>query len=64
MDLAVTRAVSQLYHGSRYPMSASETRVLEASVRRRIRNGVLGLGCLALTFYLGFIALLVLRSHH
>lgn len=45
-------------------MSASETRVLESSVRRRVRNGALGLACLALAFYLGFIALLVFRSLH
>ena len=34
------------------------------SVKRRIRNGALGLACLALAFYLGFIVLLVSRSHH
>jgi hypothetical protein len=45
-------------------MSASETRVLDASVRRRIRNGALGLGCLALAFYFGFIVLLIHHSHH
>ncbi len=32
--------------------------------RRRIRNTALGLTTLALAFYLGFIALLVFRSHH
>ncbi|HEY2465553.1 MAG TPA: hypothetical protein VGI32_15945 [Steroidobacteraceae bacterium] len=30
----------------------------------RIRNAALGLATLALVFYFGFIALLVLRSHH
>jgi hypothetical protein len=30
----------------------------------RIRNAALGLATLALAFYCGFIALLVLRSHH
>ena len=34
------------------------------SVKRRIRNGALGLAALALAFYLGFIVMLVLRSHH
>ena len=37
-------------------MSAIET--------RRIRNGALGLACVALVFYFGFIALLVYRSRH
>jgi len=45
-------------------MSASETRVLDASVRRRIRNGALGLAGLALVFYFGFIVLLIHHSHH
>ena len=45
-------------------MSADETLVSGASVRRRIRNGALGLACVAIAFYLGFIALLVFRSHH
>jgi hypothetical protein len=44
-------------------MSANDTRVLDAAVKRRIRNGVLGLASLALAFYFGFIALLVYRSH-
>ncbi len=44
-------------------MSASETQILNAAVKRRIRNGVLGLASLALAFYFGFIALLVYRSH-
>jgi hypothetical protein len=44
-------------------MSATGTRVWDASVRRRIRNGALGLACLALLFYFGFIILLVHHSH-
>jgi hypothetical protein len=32
--------------------------------RKRIVKGALGLMSLALVFYFGFIALLVLRSHH
>jgi hypothetical protein len=35
-----------------------------SSVKRRIRYSALGLMTLALAFYLGFIALLVFRSHH
>jgi hypothetical protein len=31
--------------------------------RRRIRNAVIGLTAVALTFYFGFIALAVFRSH-
>ena len=38
--------------------------VPETQVTRRIRNGALGLMSLALAFYLGFIALLIYRSHH
>jgi hypothetical protein len=34
------------------------------SRKLRIRNAALGLGTVALVFYLGFIALLVFRSHH
>jgi uncharacterized membrane protein (DUF485 family) len=45
-------------------MSAVETGVERASVKRRIRNGALALASLALAFYLGFIVLLVFRSHH
>jgi hypothetical protein len=44
-------------------MNATETEVRGQSVRRRIRNGALGLMSLALAFYFGFIALLVYRSH-
>jgi uncharacterized membrane protein (DUF485 family) len=32
--------------------------------RRRIRNAVIGLTCVALAFYFGFIALAVFRSQH
>jgi hypothetical protein len=45
-------------------MSVTETQLRDASVRRRVRNGALGLACLALAFYLGFIVLLVHHSHH
>jgi hypothetical protein len=31
---------------------------------RRLRNSALSLGALALGFYLGFIILLIYRSHH
>jgi hypothetical protein len=39
-------------------------KVTEMQVRRRIRNGALGLMSLALAFYFGIIALLIHRSHH
>ena len=45
-------------------MNATETQDRHPSVRRRIRNGALGLMSLALAFYFGFIALLIYRSHH
>jgi hypothetical protein len=45
-------------------MSAAESQVKEAAIRRRVRNGALGLAALALVFYFGFIALLVHHSHH
>jgi hypothetical protein len=45
-------------------MSASETAVKDGSLRRRVRNGALGLGLVAVALYFGFIALLVYRSHH
>ena len=45
-------------------MSATETEMSSSSLRRRIRKGALGLASLALTFYFGFIVLLVYRSHH
>jgi hypothetical protein len=64
MDLVVTAAVSQLYRGSPDPMSATQGQAKDGAVRRRVRNGALGLGLLALAFYLGFIVLLVSRSHH
>ena len=38
--------------------------VTETQVKRRIRNGALGLMSLALAFYFGIIALLIYRSHH
>jgi hypothetical protein len=38
--------------------------VTETQIKRRIRNGALGLMSLALAFYLGFIAILIYRSHH
>jgi len=45
-------------------MSVTETQVGRPQLRRRIRNGALGLTAVALTFYFGFIVLLVYRSHH
>lgn len=45
-------------------MSTSEARVLQPSLKRRIRNGALGLGTFAVALYFAFIALLVYRSHH
>jgi hypothetical protein len=45
-------------------MSADSTPVRDAAIRRRVRNGALGLATLALAFYFGFIALLVLHSRH
>jgi len=36
----------------------------EVRVKRRIRNGALGLMSLALAFYFGIIALLIHRGHH
>jgi hypothetical protein len=45
-------------------MNVTETQGMRPSVRRRIRNGALGLLSLALAFYFGFIALLIYRSHH
>jgi hypothetical protein len=45
-------------------MSATETQLKDASMKRRVRNGALGLATLALAFYLGFIALLIHHSHH
>jgi hypothetical protein len=45
-------------------VSASDTTVKDASLRRRVRNGALGLGLVAVALYFGFMALLVYRSHH
>jgi hypothetical protein len=45
-------------------MNAAETQGERRSVRRRVRNGALGLMSLALAFYFGIIALLIYRSHH
>jgi hypothetical protein len=64
VDPAVAAAVSQLYRGSRDPMSASGTEVKEVPLRRRVRNGALGLAALALAFYFGIIVLLIHHSHH
>jgi hypothetical protein len=38
--------------------------VSDMQARRRIRNGALVLMSLALAFYVGFIALMIYRSHH
>jgi hypothetical protein len=45
-------------------MNVAETQGERASVRRRVRNGALGLMSVALVFYFGIIALLIYRSHH
>jgi hypothetical protein len=45
-------------------MSASDSAIKDASLKRRVRNGALGLGLVAVALYFGFIALLVYRSHH
>ena len=45
-------------------MSVTETQLKDASMKRRVRNGALGLATLALAFYFGFIALLIHHSHH
>jgi hypothetical protein len=45
-------------------MSAAESDIRDSATRRRVRNGALGLACVALAVYLAFIALLVFRSHH
>jgi len=45
-------------------MNAQSAQIRAASMKRRVRNGALGLAILALTFYFGFIALLVLHSRH
>jgi hypothetical protein len=64
VDLVLAAAVSQLHDGARDPVSASDTTVKDASLRRRVRNGALGLGLVAVALYFGFMALLVYRSHH
>jgi len=38
--------------------------VSDTQAKRRIRNGALGLMSLALAFYIGFITLMIYRSHH
>ncbi len=45
-------------------MSVTGNELGDAAARRRVRNGAVKLGLLALAVYLGFIALLVFRSHH
>jgi hypothetical protein len=45
-------------------MNAAGTEVKRPSIRRRIRNGALGLMTVALAFYFGIIVLLIYRSHH
>ncbi len=45
-------------------MSAGDSAIKDAPLRRRVRNGALGLGLVAVALYLGFMALLVYRSHH
>jgi hypothetical protein len=45
-------------------MSAQSSQIRDASMKRRVRKGALGLAILALSFYFGFIALLVLHSRH
>jgi hypothetical protein len=45
-------------------VSVTPADLKEGARRRRVRNGALGLGLVALCFYLAFIALLVFRSRH
>jgi hypothetical protein len=45
-------------------VNVTETQGERRSVRRRVRNGALGLMSVALVFYFGIIALLIYRSHH
>jgi len=46
-------------------MSATGSGVKEVSpLKRRVRNGALGLAALALAFYFGIIVLLIHHSHH
>lgn len=64
MDFVFAAALSQLHDRARNRMNAQSGQIRDASMKRRVRNGALGLGVLALAFYFGFIALLVLHSHH
>ena len=45
-------------------MNVTETQGKRSPIRRRVRNGALGLMSVALAFYFGIIALLIYRSHH
>jgi hypothetical protein len=45
-------------------VSAVQPAIKDAALKRRVRNAALGLACLALAFYFGFIVLLVHHSHH
>ena len=45
-------------------MSVVGTDLARSEAKRRIRNGALALAALAVAFYVGFIVLLVFRSHH
>ena len=45
-------------------MNADSTQIRHDLMKRRVRNGAWGLAILALAFYFGFIALLVLHSRH
>jgi len=45
-------------------MNAQTSQIRDALMKRRVRKGALGLAMLALAFYFGFIALLVLHSRH
>ena len=60
MDAAFARALPQLHHGARSQVNVE----VENPRKLKVRNAALGLATVALAFYLGFIALLVFRSHH
>ena len=60
MDAALAGAVPQLSNRARGEVGVTA----QLEQRRRIRNSALGVGALALAFYLGFIALTVYRSAH
>jgi hypothetical protein len=64
VDAPVSGALPQLQHGPRDQMNVTETQGKRPPVRRRVRNGALGLMSVALAFYFGIIALLIYRSHH